>query len=237
MNVLDVGCGKGENCFFLLQKSPNGKIYGVDLSKENIAWAKSKYGSKIKFKSSKAENLPFDNSFFDIVYCYEVLEHVADLKKSLNEIKRVLKKNGKFIFSVPLEGSEKILLEKNPLYWSQIGHRRFFSKNKIMKILRENNFELINYKTYNSIEHLYWIYLFRKNYKILNQNSKLNKKEPIIPKGIKKLLNQDNFKVYYKSGKITSKLIYLSKAVLYPLSLFLDKIFINKKQFISARLK
>jgi len=229
MKILDIGCGKGENCFYLLKRYPNSNVYGIDISSKNIKEAK-KYFQEVAFKVSRAEDLPFRSSFFDKVYCYEVLEHVYDLKKTMDEIKRVLKPEGIFILSVPSEKSEKKLLNKNPNYWKQIGHKRFFSKDKISKLVGNYGFKIIKYKKYNSVEHLYWLFLFHKKYKILTQNSKLNKKEPLFFKIIKELLNQDNFKVYRYSQDIKNKIIYIIKIFFLPISFLLDIFFINKKQ-------
>lgn len=46
--------------------------------------------------------IPFEKNSFDTVIAIEVLEHVEDLELSLSEINRVLKPNGKFIFTVPM---------------------------------------------------------------------------------------------------------------------------------------
>lgn len=46
-------------------------------------------------------SMPFADSFFDTVISFETLEYIPDTKKAINQIARVLKKDGLFIFSVP----------------------------------------------------------------------------------------------------------------------------------------
>ena len=47
--------------------------------------------------------MPFEDNFFDIVFVLDILEHVEDLDKAIDEIKRVLNTNGIIIFSGPTE--------------------------------------------------------------------------------------------------------------------------------------
>jgi ubiquinone/menaquinone biosynthesis C-methylase UbiE len=47
------------------------------------------------------ENLPFKNSYFNIVKAKELFEHVDNYEKGISECLRVLKKGGYFIFSIP----------------------------------------------------------------------------------------------------------------------------------------
>ena len=63
-----------------------------------------KYGNhNLKYVSGSVEKLPFENEQFDIVISFETIEHVKESvqKSFLNEIKRVLKKDGMLIMSTP----------------------------------------------------------------------------------------------------------------------------------------
>lgn len=51
--------------------------------------------------SACAENIPFEDSFFDFVYCYTVIEHVQDVEQSLAEMHRVTKKGGVIFIETP----------------------------------------------------------------------------------------------------------------------------------------
>lgn len=90
IRILDVGCGEG---VMVEEYSKKGyDITGVDLN----------YGSKHVIRGD-ARSLPFKDGRFDIVLALDVLEHVDynDQHKVLEEMKRVLKPNGKALISVP----------------------------------------------------------------------------------------------------------------------------------------
>lgn len=62
-----------------------------------------------------AENLPFEDGFFDFVYSYTVIEHVQDVEKSISEAIRVTKSGGRMFFLMPdyrqlFEGHYKMYL-------------------------------------------------------------------------------------------------------------------------------
>lgn len=95
--VLEVGVGAATD---FLQWAKNGAIlYGIDLTPEAVAYAEHRLKlynlSAIEIKVSDAENLPFEDNFFDIVYSWGVLHHSPDTPKALSEIIRVLKPGGK----------------------------------------------------------------------------------------------------------------------------------------------
>ncbi|MBU0618898.1 class I SAM-dependent methyltransferase [Patescibacteria group bacterium] len=92
--VLDVGCGEGHLLFLLSEANK----YGVDIEKTYLARAKAK-NLQARFKPASAEDLPFKNSFFDLVCCTEVIEHINRPKQCLREVQRVLKPGGYCLFS------------------------------------------------------------------------------------------------------------------------------------------
>ena len=98
--VLEIGCGAGN----ILERITKGKIFGADLSWELLTLAKTKiFSRKPNLFMSYGESLPFKESSFDKIICSEVLEHVPDPKLIRNEAWRVIKKEGRFVYSVPNE--------------------------------------------------------------------------------------------------------------------------------------
>ena len=90
--LLDIGCGGGMISETLPYYYPKGALYGADVSKSAITYAK-KYGSgKVAYSHMKGKRLPYKDSFFDVCICLDVLEHVPDVDFFLKEVKRVLKK-------------------------------------------------------------------------------------------------------------------------------------------------
>ncbi len=99
IKVLDIGCGGGLACEFLAKRGAH--VSGIDLSFNSIKAAQEhakKSNLQIDYQCGVAENLPYEENTFDVVVCFDVLEHVEDWKKAIGEIYRVLNKNGIFLF-------------------------------------------------------------------------------------------------------------------------------------------
>ena len=106
--VLDHGFGYGENLIFLSSKGYN--VYGTEISKKVISFLRNKIKkNKIKNKELKLtyikpnmKKLPYKNNYFDFIICLGVIQYLGTKNKTLkilNEFKRCLKPNGKFIIS------------------------------------------------------------------------------------------------------------------------------------------
>lgn len=90
--LLDAGCGVKP--YSLIYDALVEESIGVDT--ENCIHD----NSNIDVFAS-LDNLPFKNDEFDVVLCTNVLEHVSDFNKSVSELIRVLKPNGKLVISIP----------------------------------------------------------------------------------------------------------------------------------------
>lgn len=103
--LLDVGCGDGD--FIFMAKDKFKECYGVDVSSQRIQQAKKRSnemteGATLHFhKCDVDEGLPFSSSFFDVVSCIAVLEHVFNPPNLVEEIHRILKPGGIFLVQVP----------------------------------------------------------------------------------------------------------------------------------------
>ncbi|MFC1705692.1 class I SAM-dependent methyltransferase [Planctomycetota bacterium] len=122
--LLEIGCGMGTD---LLQLGRMGlDVTGVDLTESGIELAKRRfglYGLKADLRVADAEDLPFPDGAFDAVYSFGVLHHTPDTKRSIREVHRVLKPQGRafvmlyhllslnylahWITGVPFDGSRK----------------------------------------------------------------------------------------------------------------------------------
>ncbi len=95
--VLELGCGQGFDAYeFCLNQCD---YTGIDIATENIKRAKqnlSYYGFNPEIHLGDAENLPFSDHTYDIVYSNGVLHHTPNMKQSFKEANRVLKKDGEF---------------------------------------------------------------------------------------------------------------------------------------------
>ncbi|NTW33998.1 MAG: bifunctional demethylmenaquinone methyltransferase/2-methoxy-6-polyprenyl-1,4-benzoquinol methylase UbiE [Bacteroidetes bacterium] len=107
--ILDIATGTGDLAVSAIALKPE-KITGVDISEEMLKIAKEKIIKKnlqntIQFRQAASENLPFDNSSFDAVTVAFGVRNFKNLEKGLEEIYRVIKKDGVAVileFSVPV---------------------------------------------------------------------------------------------------------------------------------------
>lgn len=98
--ALDYGCGEGRYIELLNKFFPETSIYGCDISDTALQIAQTKYPSgKYIYMSDETVDLA-DNSF-DLIISIEVLEHVGNVEKSIQEIGRLLKPQGMAIISTP----------------------------------------------------------------------------------------------------------------------------------------
>jgi ubiquinone/menaquinone biosynthesis C-methylase UbiE len=133
-NVLEIGCGAGH----ILERIPNGRLTGIDISPVQISRAKIKLGTKAELLVAKGESLPFEDKFFDRILCTEVFEHVLDPEAIIAEMMRVLKDNGIISLSIPNENL--IMFTKNVLL--NTGFRRVLEpKESKWDLAAKNNLD------------------------------------------------------------------------------------------------
>ncbi len=95
--VLDIGCGIGETTNAIKGK----KVIGIDLSTTQINLARKNRKKNTEFMVADAENLKFEDNYFDYIFATNILHHVPNPVKALKECRRVLKPNGKIITMDP----------------------------------------------------------------------------------------------------------------------------------------
>ena len=100
--ILDLGCGYGSLVYNIFHRGYSN-IYGIDTNESRINIGHNHYNvlqSNILHYSG--DTIPFKNYKFDIILCFDVLEHIYKLNNFLkNQVVRVMKTNGLFIFSTP----------------------------------------------------------------------------------------------------------------------------------------
>lgn len=143
--LLDVGCATG---FFLeVAKERGWKVQGLELSRFAYEYAKRK--RRLPVINRTLEQAGFGNSSFDAVTMFDVIEHLPDPKKTVQEIHRVLRKGGVVAITTPNIGSLVArLLGKR---WEEVRrvreHIYFFSEGTLRKMLKSVGFEILKVET------------------------------------------------------------------------------------------
>lgn len=100
-SILDFGCGCGRNLLMLQKTHPKAKIYGVDISKNNLDVCQQLadlWNYKIETKENLGNDIPFEDNRFDRIISTITLQHIASHEirfDILTDMYRTLKKGGK----------------------------------------------------------------------------------------------------------------------------------------------
>lgn len=125
LKLLDIGVGLGR----LLKKIRDGlagtdcHLHGMDVALPYLVRARDK---GLNVVMSKIEDIPYRDSYFDIVTCTDVLEHVLDLNLCVNKCLSVLKPGGYLIVRVPNREDLSAYLRRDYPY--EMAHLRSFDQ-------------------------------------------------------------------------------------------------------------
>ena len=152
---LDVGCGHG---FFLsaLEQTGFKNVFGVEPSRDAFLKAPKHLSGRIK-RDILRENT-FQKNSFDVISCFQTLDHIVDPNKFLRVVDKLLKKSGNVLFVVHDNNglSVKLFGEKSPIF--AIGHIFLFNKKTLALIFRKNGFSQIQiFDVKNKYPFIYWL--------------------------------------------------------------------------------
>jgi SAM-dependent methyltransferase len=99
--VLDFGSGEGYGTAALASRAAS--VTGVDIDPEAVAHARTKYETvlNVSFEAITDNRLPYSDGSFDVITCFEVIEHVPDPNAVIEEIARLLSTDGVLLISTP----------------------------------------------------------------------------------------------------------------------------------------
>lgn len=156
----DVGCGSGRYLQSACEIGLSVKnIYGCEID-TGITKALIKKGFKIYNKPFEKIPLKKIKNKFDIISLFHVIEHLPKPKRTISNIKEILKENGWLVIETPnLESFDAKLFKKT--FWGGFHYPRhwhLFSQNPLTILLENNGFKVrkIRYLT----GHSFWMYSF-----------------------------------------------------------------------------
>lgn len=97
----DFGCSNGYITDIIARRYSIESAYGFDYEQEHVATAREQY-PQIEFNTVNL-NLPESSGSFDLVTCFETLEHVGDLENALSHLLASTEKGGLLFVSTPIE--------------------------------------------------------------------------------------------------------------------------------------
>jgi len=163
--LLDLGCGEGRHAITACLNA-EVDVIGLDLSLEDLGTASSRYqdfrdaadsSRSLSFLCGSGLELPFADATFDKVICSEVLEHIPDYQRVLDEIQRVLKPGGQLAVSVPRYGPEWICWQLSDAYHQvEGGHVRIFRARELQSAIEQQGMRCFGRHWAHGLHSPYW---------------------------------------------------------------------------------
>ena len=148
--VLDLGCGAGR--FVAALRSAGADPVGVEVAQAALDRAAGNApGADLRLLEADG-SLPLEHASVDLVWCSEVLEHVADTAQLLLEVRRVLRPGGRLLATVPYHGRVKsalVSLTRFDAHFDPLGqHLRFYTRSSLAGTLQHAGFDGIDVRAW-----------------------------------------------------------------------------------------
>ena len=200
IKILEIGSGTGILTNYLISKYPNSQITLIDISESMIESCRNKFGNRLNYIVSDAENYEFENKF-DLIISNATFQWFNNLNETVEKYKNILSENGKILFSIFAEGTYKELNES----FLKVSEEYKYSQNfigleelkKIGKILREEYYT----EEYKSLLE------FLKSIKGIGAQSSLTNKKVLTPNIIKAV--EKEYLASYKKLLVSNSLAYV----------------------------
>ncbi len=188
--ILDFGCGTG--IYSKILKNKGADVKGFDISPGMLKIAK-RYVNNVEFRLGKGNNIPF-NEKFDIVFASLVLEHINNWDEVFKEVKKVLKKDGYFIFSIGnpiIDVAKTYKIKSKPIYKNELPlmiFEDYFTERKIYKIwksiLHKKEFKDIKMPAYHKTYETIIKTILKNNFEIIDYKDcyPIKKAKKLFPK-------------------------------------------------------
>ena len=133
--LMDLGCGTGYGASIL---SKQNEVIGIDSSAVAVAYARRSF-PEIELVRASGESLPISDGSLDAIVAFEVIEHLANPERMLDECKRMLRRGGVLHISTP-----------NPAHMGNVWQNRLFGKPMPSKVDMTNPYHMREF-SYNGM--------------------------------------------------------------------------------------
>jgi len=160
-NILEIGCGAGRFTQIVLDHT-NANLYSLDYSEAVDAnFENNGPNERLKLFQASIYEMPFAPDSFDKIFCFGVLQHTPDVKKSIACMIRVLKPGGELVVDFyPYKG-----------FWTKI-NAKYILRPLLKRIKHERLLSIIDY-------HLDWMMALSKFFNKIKVGFLLNRFIPI----------------------------------------------------------
>jgi len=164
--VLDLGCGAGRHAFELYRRGADvvafdqdaDELSGVaDMFAAMRAAGEVPDGADADVKQGDALQLPFADGEFDRVVAAEVLEHIPDDRRAIDELARVLRPGGRLAVTVPSRFPERVCWALSREYHEvEGGHVRIYSAGELVGKVTETGLRYDGRGHAHALHSPYW---------------------------------------------------------------------------------
>lgn len=140
--LIDIGSGLGDVLAYFYTKNPTLEMLGLEYSREGVEFAKKMLPNATFLQAdlTQTQNNEKYREWANVAICSEVLEHIDDPKKFLDNVAYYLQKNATIIITMPAG----IMNE----FEKHIGHRKHYTKTELEKLLLDSGYK--NIKIYQA---------------------------------------------------------------------------------------
>jgi 2-polyprenyl-3-methyl-5-hydroxy-6-metoxy-1,4-benzoquinol methylase len=158
-SLLDFGSGNGKYAVFFIKKGFD--VVAVDINPDSETCIKNQLRDDEKKKitffrlDAEKDGLQFDRQF-DYIICREVLEHIKNYEKVLQDFYRLLKPGGMLILSVPTSFTERYFYFWDKKWLKKCGHVNIFKRKEIIEMCKKYNLDFIKLGKHSFRRTIFW---------------------------------------------------------------------------------
>jgi SAM-dependent methyltransferase len=138
--ILDAGCGSGRT---LEELTGYGTVHGIELDAAAATVARARGRGEVR--EGRLEELPWPDGSFDLITCLDVIEHTPDDRVTLRELRRVARRGGHLLLTVPAYQA----------LWSQHDeanhHFRRYNRRMLRAAAEESGWQVVRMTSFNSL--------------------------------------------------------------------------------------
>ncbi|MHC5210441.1 MAG: class I SAM-dependent methyltransferase [Planctomycetota bacterium] len=142
-SVLEIGCATGLMLPIFREAFPRAAIHGSEIFSAGLDYAARRVPDATVFQVD-ARRIPFDAEF-DVIGAFDVIEHIDDDRRVLEQIHQATRPGGCVLLSVP----------HHPFLWSQrdeaVFHKRRYTRSELLEKTRQAGFEVVRTTAFISL--------------------------------------------------------------------------------------